>query len=139
MKNLLLIALLGINYSYASSQQVLMPNIENNGIMTKAIASATTSKSTNPTKLIGGWYPVFFDSYSDSKIQDIVLQDKKGLISKIIVSYDLNQDLAEHIRTTLEATTFLDVQFEHIPLTDDTAKYNHNLVVVTIYAQGAGK
>lgn len=133
MNKLLIILLLGVGSVYAD-QQILMPNIESNGIMTKVIASATISKSTNPA-FVGGWYPVFFNQYSDIKIQHIIMGIKKGKVSKLIVSYDKNQVLAKQIVTTIQATTDFNVQLEHVELVDDTVQYNHDQVVVTIYTK----
>lgn len=133
MNKLLIILLLGVGSVYAD-QQILMPNIESNVIMTKVIASATISKSTNPA-FVGGWYPVFFNQYSDIKIQHIIMGIKKGKVSKLIVSYDKNQVLAKQIVTTIQATTDFNVQLEHVELVDDTAQYNHDQVVVTIYTK----
>lgn len=133
MNKLLIILLLGVGSVYAD-QQILMPNIESNGIMTKVIASATISKSTNPA-FVGGWYPVFFNQYSDIKIQHIIMGIKKGKVSKLIVSYDKNQVLAKQIVTTIQATTDFNVQLEHVELVDDTVQYNHDQVVVTVYTK----
>ncbi|MBX9866709.1 MAG: hypothetical protein K2Y14_07310 [Burkholderiales bacterium] len=133
MNKLLIILLLGVSSVYAD-QQILMSNIESNGIMTKVIASATISKSTNPA-FVGGWYPVFFNQYSDIKIQHIIMRIKNGKVSKLIVSYDKNQVLAKQIVTTIQATTDFNVQLEHVELVDDTAQYNHDQVVVTVYTK----
>lgn len=132
--NKLLVCLLCINSVYAD-QQILMPNIESNGIITKEVSFVNTSNAAKQTQFVGGWYPIFFNEYSDNKMQNIIMQIKQNKVSKLIVSYDKNLKLAMQVKATIEANTAFNVQFEHVPLVDDTAQYNHDQVVVTIYSK----
>lgn len=131
-KLLFLSILLMTGFVYAD-QSTLINVIESDGIMTKSIAVVKTDNSKTSTNYVGGWSPIFFNEYSDSKMQEIILQIKQNRVLKLIISYDKNLTLATQINKTIQATTGFNPQFEHVVLIDDTAKYNHDQVVVTVY------
>lgn len=84
-------------------------------------------------KMMGGWYPVFFNEYDESKVQSIIKNIQSGRVAKVIISYDLSYDLAKKILTNIKAQTTLDIEFKQVKPEDSTAQFNHKLVVVTVY------
>lgn len=95
--------------------------------------ASTTSKSTNPTRLVGGWYPVFFDSYDQHKINTIVNTIKENRVENIVVSYDKNTDLASKVIKAIKSQSDCVLTEKQQTLKDDSATYNHDVVVVTVY------
>ena len=86
-----------------------------------------------PVKL-GGWYPIFFETYSDKKVNQIIDSINKGNINKIIVSYDENISLATKLKNKITNKTKLPVELSHMHQKDDSlVHYNHKQVVVTVW------
>lgn len=83
--------------------------------------------------VVGGWYPVFFESYSENKINQIITTIKEGRAAKIVISFDQNKSLAIKIKTAIESKTNFMAELSHVAHKDDTAQYNHMLVVVTVW------
>jgi hypothetical protein len=83
---------------------------------------------------IGGWYPVFFETYSTKKVNQIIESITKGNVSKIIISYDENNTLAIKIQNKIINQTKFPVELSHIHQKDDKlVRYNHTEVVVTAF------
>lgn len=91
------------------------------------------SSSPTATKIIGGWYPVFFDRYSVEKIDEIVERYRDGKIKQIRVIYDENSELANKISKNLSVLTGTTIKPIHQPNTDTPeTQYDHHRVVVEI-------
>jgi len=56
-------------------------------------------------RMIGGWYPVFFDDYSPAKLDQLVQNIKAGRVASIQIQYDRNSDLAKKITGQIESQT----------------------------------
>ncbi len=83
---------------------------------------------------VGGWYPVFFETYSAKKVNQIIESIKKGNVSKIIITYDENNTLATKIQNKIINQTKLSVELSQIHQKDDKlVHYNHTEVVVTVF------
>lgn len=84
--------------------------------------------------LVGGWYPVFFNKYSNKKVNKIINSIKEGHVKKVEISFDKNDSLAIKIKNKIELKTKFPVVLRatHTEDTKET-QYNHNLVVVTIW------
>jgi endonuclease G len=69
--------------------------------------------STEPIKtkakkpLLGGWYPVFFDEYVPSKLNEIINNIKSGKVASIQIQYDQNESLAKQIAAQIDSQTNL--------------------------------
>ena len=84
--------------------------------------------------IVGGWYPVFFDSYSEPKVTQIIDSIKAKKVKKIVISFDENKKLALQIKRTIQSQANIAVELSHlIRAKDDMAKYDHKKVVVTIW------
>jgi len=89
--------------------------------------SPANSNSSQP--IIGGWYPVFFDAYDQTKIDSIITTIKENRARRIVVLYDKNTSLA------IQSKVNFAVERNHESPKDGSAQYNHNRVVVTVYTQ----
>lgn len=92
-----------------------------------------SSKHLASTPLVGGWYPVFFDKYDRGAVDAIVKNYQSGHIKKVVISYDKNYALAKQILVKLQTQKGMYIQFEHTPLEDGSAQFNHTRVVVVVY------
>ena len=95
-------------------------------------------KKTNPARqtqqtLVGGWYPVFFDEYSPSKVQEIVTSMKAGRVSSIQIQYDHNVALAKKLRLEIQSQTSLQVSLsQNSPPESKVVTYERNRVTAII-------
>ncbi|WP_353432732.1 DNA/RNA non-specific endonuclease [Polynucleobacter sp. MWH-UH23A] len=73
--------------------------------------SNTVSTNPKPIKtgqnasLVGGWYPVFFDTYSAEKVSAILNSIKAGKVASVQIQYDQNAELAKQIANQLQSQT----------------------------------
>lgn len=100
----------------------------------KMAASGCHAKpSTNPTMLVGGWYPVFFSSYDQKQVDQIVKQIKEGKVESVKISYDQSAKLAKKIQARIEKKTKFKTKLTQVVNQDSaTTQYNHTQVVVTV-------
>jgi endonuclease G len=63
-------------------------------------AQGSTQKST-----IGGWYPIFFDQYSPTKINGLIAQIKEGKVASVEIQYDRNIGLAQKVASQIQSQT----------------------------------
>jgi hypothetical protein len=111
-----------------------------NKLATAALLGATAlgspamlahAEPTPTTHTIGGWYPIIFQNWDESKIQDII--DRKSDTRRILITYDANKPLAKQIYTTLK-NSGMPVEAEHTPNQDtEETQYDHDSVTVTVY------
>jgi hypothetical protein len=88
------------------------------------------------TKLIGGWYPIFFDRYSVEKVDDLSEKLNNGDIVSIVVKYDEDYELAKKIARNISVLTGKDIKVKHDPQIDtDTTQYNHSGAVAIVKTQ----
>lgn len=85
--------------------------------------------------LVGGWYPLFFSRYNNDEIQQLVNQIINGKTYKIKISYDRNKNLAQKILRSLLVKTNFNIEMESVHINDGIVKYNHDIVVVTVYTK----
>lgn len=89
--------------------------------------------STNPTMLIGGWYPVFFNKYDQKQVDQIVDQIKAGKVESVKITYDKSTKLAKKIQLRIERKTHFKPELTQVVNQDTaTTQYNHTQVVVTV-------
>jgi endonuclease G len=83
--------------------------------------------------MIGGWYPVFFDDFSTSKLNDIVLQINSGKVGSIQMQYDRNSELAKKIAEQIQLQTGISVKLLQSSPPDSTmVNYERNRVTAII-------
>ena len=93
------------------------------------------SKAVNAQNLVGGWYPVFFDQYSESGVAQVVSSIKAQKVKRILISFDKNKSLALKIGQYIYAQTKFSPEFQYNHHEDDTARYDHNRVVLIIWSK----
>ncbi len=100
-----------------------------------ANATSITSASTNPT-MVGGWYPVFFETFDKSRLDKMIASSKSGNISKVIISFDNNNALANQINDYFINNSTITPQMNYEPTHDSpTVQYEHSKVVLTVYSK----
>ncbi len=83
--------------------------------------------------LMGGWYPVFFDEYSVSKLNGIISNIKMGKVASIQIQYDHNERLAKQIASQINSQAKLEVSLiQSSPPESSTATYERNRVTLII-------
>ena len=83
--------------------------------------------------LIGGWYPVFFDDYSPSKLNDVINNIKSGKVASVQIQYDRNESLANQIALQIESQTNFKVSpMQSSPPASSTVIYERNRVTLII-------
>ena len=98
--------------------------------------NADTIKSNNDSipQNIGGWYPVFFESYDIIKLNHIISSIKNDMIGKVVINYDKNYTLAIKIQKYIILETDFPINLNHTIQKDDKfVNYNHDQVVVIIW------
>ena len=54
---------------------------------------------------VGGWYPIFFDQYSPTKITGLITQIKEGKVVSVEIQYDRNLGLAQKVASQIQSQT----------------------------------
>ena len=106
-----------------SNDALMTPPISYAELVTKTgidfhlpIQSEPTSLNSMPTKpnliksgqhvgSVGGWYPVFFDTYLTEKVNAILNEIKAGKVASVQIQYDQNTELAKQISNQLQSQT----------------------------------
>ncbi len=100
------------------------------------LASNTTAQTSEikvQKTFVGGWYPVFFDGYSPSKINEILNNVKSGKVASIQIQYDRNENLAKQIASQIESQTKLEVtSIQSSPPESATVTYERNRVTLIV-------
>ena len=82
---------------------------------------------------IGGWYPVFFDEYSVSKLNSVISNIQLGKVADIQIQYDHNETLAKQIASQIEAQTKLQANLiQSSPPSSSTVTYERNRVTLIV-------
>ncbi|MBU3616792.1 DNA/RNA non-specific endonuclease [Polynucleobacter sp. JS-Polo-80-F4] len=90
-------------------------------------------KIKSQKQLLGGWYPVFFDEYVPSKLNDVINNIKSGKVASIQVQYDRNEALAKQIAAQVESQTKLQPSLtQSSPPESSTATYERNRVTLIV-------
>jgi endonuclease G len=100
-------------------------------------AMATTPKaaSSEPKdgRIIGGWYPIFFDHFSQTKLDQLIQNIKEGRVASIQIQYDQNSDLAKKIGGQLETqTSFIPTLIQSSPPNTAIVTYERNRVIAIV-------
>ena len=95
--------------------------------------SAQTHDIKGQRALVGGWYPIFFDDYSSSKLNDVINNIKSGKIANIQIQYDRNETLAKQISSQIESQAkFKASLIQSSPPESATVTYERNRVTLII-------
>jgi endonuclease G len=107
--------------------QLPVESAENSSAKNSAQASSPSKK------IVGGWYPVFFDQYSPEKMAAIVSNIKAGRVSSIQIQYDRNLDLAQKLAQEIQAQSLMQVTLtQNSPPESPTVHYERNRVTVLV-------
>ncbi|QWE17005.1 DNA/RNA non-specific endonuclease [Polynucleobacter sp. AP-Nino-20-G2] len=92
------------------------------------------SKSTSsPKQLVGGWYPVFFDQYSPSKVAGIIVSIQAGRVASVQMQYDRNVELAQKLAQEIEAQSQTKVELiQSSPPESLNVSYERNRVTAIV-------
>ena len=83
--------------------------------------------------IVGGWYPVFFDNYSSSKLNGVIENIKAGKIESIQIQYDRNENLAKQLASQIESQTKLVASLiQSSPPESATVTYERNRVTLIV-------
>ena len=100
---------------------------------TASNVSAETHDIKRQKTLVGGWYPIFFDDYSQNKLNDVVNNIKSGKVASIQIQYDHNESLAKQIASQIESQTNLKISpVQSSPPESSTVTYERNRVTLII-------
>jgi endonuclease G len=101
--------------------------------------NAVSNATPEPLKIkalqtfMGGWYPVFFDDYSASKLNSVITNIKSGKVASIQIQYDRNENLAKQIASQIESQTSLQASLmQSSPPESPTVTYERNRVTLII-------
>ena len=105
--------------------------------LSKGSAGANTGSEPLKIKaqqpLVGGWYPVFFDDYSTSKLNSVISNIKSGKVSNVQIQYDRNETLAKQIASQIETQTNLQPSLIQSSPPDSTSvTYERNRVTLIV-------
>ena len=108
----------------------------NNELNKGAVGGNTTSeplKTKVQQTLMGGWYPVFFDDLSASKLNSVIANIKTGKVASIEIQYDRNESLAKKISSQISAQTNLQPNLiQSSPPESATVTYERNRVTLIV-------
>jgi endonuclease G len=83
--------------------------------------------------VLGGWYPVFFDDYSVTKLNGVIANIQSGKVASIQIQYDRNENLAKQIASQIESQTNLQASLiQSSPPESPTVAYERNRVTLII-------
>ena len=92
-----------------------------------------TMKIKAQKPLLGGWYPVFFDQYSPTKLNGVIENIKRGKVESIEIQYDRNANLANQIAAQIESQTNLLANLVQSSPPESTAvTYERNRVTLIV-------
>jgi endonuclease G, mitochondrial len=92
-----------------------------------------SAPAPNEQAKLGGWYPVFFEQYSEQKVDNIIANIKAGRVTSIEIHYDANLLLATELVSVIEGKTSLKVKLVQQSLPDSpTTSYKRNQVSVIV-------
>ena len=117
--------------------------IEKTGIDFHLPITKDASKGSNTTSeplknkvqqaVIGGWYPVFFDEYSASKLNSLIENIKAGKVEDVQIQYDRNGTLAKLLASQIESQTNLKVSLIYSsPPESPTVTYERHRVTLIV-------
>lgn len=96
-----------------------------------------TEKSVPESKrVVGGWYPVFFDQHSPEKVMAIISSIKAGKVASIQIQYDRNVELAQQLvqeiglKSTLQPTLS-----QSSPPDSPNVSYERNRVIAIVHSK----
>jgi endonuclease G len=102
-------------------------------------ASKASNISSEPQKkkgqkdFLGGWYPVFFDEFSTSKLNGVIENITAGKVASVQIQYDRNENLAKQIASQIGSRTHLQASLiQSSPPESPTVTYERNRVTLII-------
>ena len=96
-----------------------------------------TEKSVPESKrVVGGWYPVFFDQYSPEKVMAIISSIKAGKVASIQIQYDRNVELAQKLAQEIGLKSTLQPSLsQSSPPDSPNVSYERNRVIAIVHSK----
>jgi endonuclease G len=97
---------------------------------------ATEKSMPESKRVVGGWYPIFFDQYSPEKVIAIISSIKAGKVASIQIQYDRNVELAQQLaqeiglKSTLQPTLS-----QSSPPDSPNVSYERNRVIAIVHSK----
>jgi endonuclease G len=108
-------------------------NHEASKVSTGGPATPESLKNKAQQALMGGWYPVFFDDYSASKLNSVIANIKSGKVASIQIQYDRNEALAKQIASQIESQANLQASLiQSSPPESPSVTYERNRVTLIV-------
>ncbi|HAT39052.1 DNA/RNA non-specific endonuclease [Polynucleobacter necessarius] len=103
----------------------------------KQVTTASEPPKTKEQKaFIGGWYPVFFEELSFSKLNSVINNIKMGKVENIQLQYDRNENLTKQIALQIESQTNLPISLLQSSPPESTAvTYKRNRIMLVTYSR----
>jgi endonuclease G len=99
--------------------------------ISKSQLNTLEAKPAKP--LVGGWYPIFFDQYSNDKVNALVAHIQEDKVANIQIQYDRNSELASKIAAQIEAKTAMKVALiQSSPPDSPSITYERSRVTVIV-------
>ena len=116
----------GIDFHLPIKNEVAKGNVSGN-------TTSEPLKIKPQQTLMGGWYPVFFDDYSASKLNNVIANIKAGKIASIQIQYDRKEDLAKQIALQIGTQTNLQPSLiQSSPPESSNVTYERNRVTLIV-------
>lgn len=117
-----LVAKTGINFQLPIKQSTSNPS------------KTAEAKPVKP--LTGGWYPLFFDTYSENMLDALIANIRAGHVASVQIQYDRNAELANTIATQITKNSSVKVSLEHSsPPESPKVNYERQRVTVIVHSQ----
>ena len=82
---------------------------------------------------VGGWYPIFFDQYSPTKITGLITQIKEGKVVSVEIQYDRNLGLAQKVASQIQSQTPIQIALiQSSPPESPDTQYERNRVTAIV-------
>jgi hypothetical protein len=108
------------------------------------LSSLLLSINSNAQTMVGGWYPMFFNTFDQDtrdQIDSFITKANNGCVKSSELSYDQNELLKNQILNYIKSKENLAKSNLNLTINqqkntdDDNTKYNHEQVVITVYSQ----
>jgi endonuclease G len=86
--------------------------------------------------LTGGWYPIFFDDFSENKLNALIANIRAGHVASVQIQFDRNSELAHQIASQIATSTSLKASLEQsTPPDSPGVHYERQRVTLIVHSQ----
>ena len=102
-----------------------------------SIANQAKTAEPKPVKaLTGGWYPIFFDDFSENKLNALIANIRAGHVASVQIQFDRNSELANRIAAQIATSTSLKASLEQsTPPDSPGVHYERQRVTLIVHSQ----